>query len=306
MVNCAEASLKPGDRCPHCAAHLYDTQAPTRFIRLTGQPIIGATRYDQQVLRCSGCQERFTAPLPDGVAPQKYDATADVAIVVSKYAGGIPSYRLARLPESCGVPLPESVHFERCARVADALLPVCVALQKVAATGSVVHADDTRVRILALVKENKSLADAARRGLQTTGIVARVGAKQIALDESGRKHAGEHIDRLLAQRPPELSPPIQSGDAISANWSRQSETIAQQYLVPARRKFIEIQASFPAQCPRVLEAIGEVYQNERQTQLMSPAQRLLFHPQQSGPVLEAWRAWIEEQCEKRQVEPNKA
>ncbi len=74
---------------------------------------MGATRYDQQVLRCSGCQERFSAPLPEGVTPEKYDPTADVAIALSKYAGGIASYRLARLQESCGVPLAESVQFER-------------------------------------------------------------------------------------------------------------------------------------------------------------------------------------------------
>ena len=71
--SCEDPALKPGDRCPHCPGHLYDTKAPTVFIHLTGQPIVGATCYEQAVLRCSACQQRFTAPLPDGVPPQKYE-----------------------------------------------------------------------------------------------------------------------------------------------------------------------------------------------------------------------------------------
>ncbi|MCA1606513.1 MAG: IS66 family transposase [Acidobacteria bacterium] len=306
VVSCEDPALKPGDRCPQCPGHLYDTKTPTIFIHLTGQPIVAATRYDQQVLRCSSCQTRFTAPLPEGVPPQKYDSTADVAIAVAKYAGGIPSYRLARLQESCGVPLSESVQFERCERVADAALPVFLELQKEAACGEVLFADDTRVKILDCVKENKSLPDSERRGLQTTGIVARVGGKQIALYRSGRQHAGENIDRLLEHRLPELAIPIQAGDAISANWSRKSETIPAKCLAHARRQFVEIEESFPRECGRVLDAIGEVYENDRQTKQMAPAERLQFHQQHSGPVMEELRAWIDEQFWERNVEPNSA
>ena len=53
--------------------------------RLTGQPLVGATRYEQEVLRCSACQERFTAPLPAGVRPEKYDETCDVSLALAKY-----------------------------------------------------------------------------------------------------------------------------------------------------------------------------------------------------------------------------
>ena len=306
VVSCEDSQLQPGDPCPQCTGHLYDTKAPTMFIRLTGQPVVAATRYDQRVLRCSACQERFSAPLPAGVTPEKYDATCDVALALAKYGAGVPAYRLARLQEACGVPLSESVQYERCEQVADALLPVFLELQQVAACGEVFFADDTKVKILDLLKENQRLPEQERRGLQTTGIVARAGARQIALYYSGRRHAGENIDRLLAHRLPELALPVQSGDAISTNWSRKSETIAQKCLVHARRQFIEIEASFPAECGRVLDAIAEVYANERQTQQMTAAERLLFHQQRSGPVMEELRAWIDEQFAEHQVEPNSA
>ena len=115
-VRCRDAELTHGARCPHdgCSGKLYDTKQPAIFIRLTGQPLVGATRYEQEVLRCSACQERFTAPLPARVRPEKYDETCDVSLALAKYGVGLPWYRLSRLQESFGVPLPESIQFERC------------------------------------------------------------------------------------------------------------------------------------------------------------------------------------------------
>jgi hypothetical protein len=86
-VRCRDEELTHGARCPHdgCRGKLYDTKQPAIFIRLTGQPLVGATRYEQEVLRCSACQERFTAPLPAGVKPEKYDETCDVSLALAKY-----------------------------------------------------------------------------------------------------------------------------------------------------------------------------------------------------------------------------
>lgn len=199
-VPCTDPTLQVGDRCPHCAGHLYDTNAPSIFIRLAGQPIVGATRYEQQVLRCSSCQERFTAPLPEGVPAQKYDATVDVALALAKYGAGIPCYRLEQMQQACGVPLPQSVQFARSEVVADTLLPVYLQMRELAACGEVFYVDDTRVRILDFIKENKQLQDNARKGMQTSTIVAEVGTQLIALYFSGRRHAGENMQQLLVRR----------------------------------------------------------------------------------------------------------
>jgi transposase len=112
---------------------LYDTNTPAQFVRFVGQPLVGATCYEQRVLRCSSCQQRFPAPLPEGVPAEKYDATADVAVVMAKYGAGLPFHRLARMQQSSGVPLPESVQWERAEVVAHALLPVYLHLRTAAA-----------------------------------------------------------------------------------------------------------------------------------------------------------------------------
>jgi len=305
-VACIDPELMPGDCCPSrpCGGHLYDTKAPAVFVRLEGRPVIAATRYEQQVLRCSACAERFTAPLPEGVPAEKYDATADVAIALYKDGVGMPFYRQARLQAMVGVPFPESVQYERCARVAECARPVDEELRRRAARADVLHTDDPRVVILDLLKENKQLPAGSRRAVQTSGIVARKGARHIALYFSGRRHAGENLAELLGQRPPEMAPPIQMSDALAANWAGEFARIVAKCLAHARRQFVELAAAFPQECARVRDSVAEVYRHAAQTKTMTKEERLAFHQARSGEVMERLREWIAEQFDERLVEPN--
>lgn len=306
VVICRHPAFKAGDHCPdpYCRGHLYSVEPPAIFIQLTGQPLVGATRYEQEVLRCSACQERLTAPLPAGVAPQKYDPTCDVSLALAKYGAGLPLYRLARLQDSYGVPLPESVQFERCEAVADAALPVFLYLRRLAANGEVIFSDDTRVKILSCLKENKDLKEEERRATNTTGMVIEVSGHRIALYANGRRHAGENLDELLKGRSADLDKPIQMSDALAANWSGDEETIQSKCLAHARRKFIEIEAMFPSECGVVLNAISKVYETDAETKGMEAGQRLKHHRMKSGPVMKELRDWIEAQFVERRVEPN--
>ncbi|MBA3440492.1 MAG: IS66 family transposase [Pyrinomonadaceae bacterium] len=305
-VVCADPELMPGDGCParQCRGHLYDTREPSFFIRLEGRPVITATRYEQQVLRCSACAERFTAPLPEGVLAQKYDPTADVSIALYKYGAGMPFYRQARLQEMCGVPLSESVQYERCAGVAQCVRPIYEEMIRRAASADLLHIDDTPVVILDLLKENKQLSAAERRGVQTSGIVARDGRRQIALYVSGRRHAGENLAELLSKRPADLLPPIQMSDALSANWTGEFKRIVAKCLAHARRQFVELETAFPQACGRVLDALAEVYGYDAEAKPMTDEERLVFHQLKSGAVMQRLREWIDEQFRERHVEPN--
>lgn len=66
----------------------------------------------------------------------------------------------------------------------------------------------------------------------------------------------------------------------------------------------ELTDQYPAECELILKAIGKVYKNEEATVEMSKEDRLRYHQEHSGPVMEDLREWIEEQFEKRLVEPN--
>jgi transposase len=297
VVVCPHPVLRTGDHCPdpHCRGQLYGVVPPAIFIQLTGQPLVGATRFEQEVLHCSACQERFTAPLPADVTPQKYDATCDVSLALAKYGAGLPLYRMARLQESYGVPLPESVQFERCEAVADAALPVFLYLRRLAADGQVIHSDDTRVKILSCLKEDKELKKEQRRATNTSGLVIEVGGQRIALYANGRQHAGENLDELLKGRSAALDRP---------NWSGGRETVQAKCLAHARRKFVEIESSFPSECGVVLDAIAEVYRVEAETKGMSAEARLRHHQTNSAPVMSELKEWIERQLKEKKVEPN--
>jgi transposase len=308
-VPCHDPLRQPGDRCA-CGGKLYDTKTPAVFLRFTGQPLVGATCYEQTVLRCAACQQRFPAPLPERVPAEKYDATADVAIVMAQYAAGLPFHRLAQRQAAYGVPLPPSVPWERAEAVADALLPVYLYLRTLAAQAGVLIGDDTRVQILCCYQENQQRAvDGQRHGLHTTGIVAHSAEKvqpTVVLFVSGRQHAGENIGELLELRSAEQNPPLQVGDALAANGSHAAPVITVKCLAHARRQFTDIEEMFPEECRHVREAFATVYHDDSQTMGMTSEQRLAHHQLHSAPVLERLQNWIHAQFEQRRVEPNSA
>ena len=305
-VLCNHESLRPGESCPRpgCPGRLYDTRQPCVHIRMLGRPVVGAIRYEQQVLRCSACQERFVARLLPGVEPVKYDPTADSMIALMKYGSGMPLYRMERMQELMGVPLPASTQFERCEAVAEAAHPVYLELERRASEGEVIHADDTGVKILACMKENQALPESERKGLHTTGIGSQAGQRRIALYASGRRHAGENLAELIRKRPLQLPKPIVMADAEAKNWATDFEQVAAKCLQHGRRRFKEVEAEFPVECTRVLGALGKVYGFEGETRGMTAGERLEYHQANSKPILTELREWIESQFDKREVEPN--
>ena len=306
MVECQHKQYQAGAKCPDsaCPGRLYDTRRPNLFIQFSGHPILEGTIFERDVLRCSACQERYVASLPEGVSENRYEASADVAIVLAKYGAKLPFYRLAQMQESCGVPVSESVMFERSEQVADQVLPVYLALKKEAANGEVIHTDDTAVKILSCLKEDQEAA-AERRATNTSGMVIKTkDGHLIALYASGRRHAGENLDQLLDGRDEELGPPIQMADASAVNWKGKHQRIEAKCWAHARRKFIEIEENFTVACGVVLEAIGKVYGYETETVEMSAVDRLRHHQSNSGPVIAELYRWIEEQFGQKLVEPN--
>jgi transposase len=307
-VVCRDDNLEAGGQCPHpeCVGRLYDTKESQEFIRFTARPPIDATLYQQQVLRCRLCEARFAAALPAGVAAIKYDETADVMMVLLKYGAGLPFYRLAGLQALMGVPLPASTQFMRCEAVADIVYPVYLELARLAALGEVVCGDDTRVKILTYLKENKTLPKGARVGMQTTGIGALIGERVIALYYSGRRHTGENLYQLLEQRPAHLDIVRVMADGAAKNWTPQFQSIVCKCLQHARKYFKDARPAFHYQCQHVLDKLAEVYQNDAATKAMTADARLAYHQEKSLPVMDELKEWMEQQLATHTVEENDA
>lgn len=308
QIYCQHETLKPGDKCPNefCQGHLSDTNAPQIFIKREARPIIDALKFVRQVLRCHRCGERFAAQLPEGVTADKHDVSADVMIAIMHYRAAMPFHRLEQIQLMTGVPLPASTQFERAEVVANCGHPIYLELIRQAAASDLLHTDDTSVRILSLIKENQQLSEADRHGMHTTGIAARTADFDIALFFSGRKYSGENLSALLNHRPDNLTEPILMADAEHKNWVTDYQAIVAKCLVHGRRQFVDCQASFPAECKTVLDALADVYKIDAQTKDMTPPERLAFHQAHSKPIMDKLLAWMTAQIAEHQTEANSA
>jgi len=301
-------SMKAGDRCPCGMGNLYEMDAGP-LIRIVGQAPIHADIYDLEKLRCNTCGEIFTADAPEGIGTEKYDATSCTVVAVFKYGSGVPFYRMERLEANFGIPLPASTQWEMVFNAAQRIQPAFHELIRQAADGEVLYNDDTSVKILEFLKHNRVVEDKdfpKRTGVFTTGIVSTREGRKIALFFSGRKHAGENLTDVLAQRARELPVPIQMCDGLSRNLPRQLKVILGNCLAHGRRHVIEAAANFPEECAYILETLGKVYHNDAITRErgMTPEARLTFHQVQSGPLMDQLKNWFVQQIDEKRCEPN--
>ncbi len=308
-VKVRHASLKAGDPCPDaaCDGKVYLQRDPGVLVRIKGQAPIAATVYELEKLRCNLCGKVFTAAAPEGVGDKKYDETAASMIALFRYGRGFPWNRLESLEDSLGIPLPAATQCEIVAETAALLQPALEELQRQAAQGEVVHNDDTSMRVLSLDRDADLSPE--RTGVFTSGLVWILPGRRIALFFTGCKHAGENLAQVLKQRPAGLPPLIQICDALSRNVPKLAnpiEILLANCNAHGRRNFVKVTANFPEPCRFVLETLGEVYGYDAvaQEQGMSPEERLHFHQEHSGPVMEKLLAWLHTQFAERRVEPN--
>ena len=311
-------SLQPGDACPECGdGTVYETARPGVLVRITGQAPVAAKVYQLQKLRCHLCGKVFTAQSPPGVGTAKYDATAGSIIALLKYGSGMPFNRMQGLQGDLGIPLPASTQWDIVSGLAKQVEPVHAELIRQAGQGDVVYNDDTTIKILELMgkraRQNALAEDSAagnakkqRTGLFTSGVVSTREGRRIALFFSGRKHAGENLSDVLANRAKALAPPIQMCDALSRNLPAELETIVANCLAHGRRQFVDVAESFPAECRHVLESLAVIYRNDAlaRKRKLSPEARLRFHQAHSGSTMENLHAWLARQFDERLVEPN--
>jgi len=301
-------SVKPGDRCSCGKGNLYEIH-DSPLVRIVGQAPIQANIYCLQRLRCNTCGDVFTADAPEGVGPEKYDATSTAMVALMKYGSGVPFHRLERLEDSFGIPLPASTQWEMVRDGASGIQPVFEELIRQGASGEVLYNDDTSVKILEFLDHERVVEDPklpGRTGVFTTGIVSTQEGRTIALFFSGRKHAGENLADVLAKRAAELPRPIQMCDALSRNFPRELEVILANCLTHGRRYFVEAAANFPEQCRYILDLLGKVYHNDAiaREQAMTPDQRLKFHQTGSAPLMDEMKRWLNKQLDEKLCEPN--
>jgi transposase len=307
-VVCRHETLAVGERCPVCGrGRLYRVE-PGIEVRLDGHALLSAVCYALEKFRCSACGQVFTAASPAGA--EKYSARARAVVVLGRYYLGVPLHRLEGYQAMVGVPVSDATQWDQIERVADCAYPVFEQLQTLAAQGEVIYQDDTHVRILSLMAENRRTqaegTSAERTGMHTTALVAQHGVQTIWLYFAGRAHAGENLEALLTKREADRGKPLVMSDALASNTAEEGALIRCHCLAHGRRKFTELEEVFPDECTVVIEALKQVFDHEEEArvQQMSAEARLGYHQQYSGPIMAQLKHWLDTQFEERTVEPN--
>ncbi len=317
-VACHHETLAIGQRCPVCGQGRLYRVPPGVEIRIDGNALLSAIRYEREKLRCSACGQVFTAPLPPEAGTEKYSPRARAVLAVSRYYLGLPFFRVEAYQAMLGVPVPDATQWDQIERVADCGYVVFAHLECLAAQGEIIYQDDTPVRILSLIDENlqrRAHAEAMgwarskeRTGMYTTALVVQVGEQTICLYYSGRAHAGDNLKALLAQRQASLDKPLVMSDALSHNEADETALIRCHCLAHGRRQFSDLEDVFPQECAIVIEALTKVFAHDehaRHAQL-SPEARLAYHQAYSRPIMDELKGWLNQQFDDRLVEPNSA
>jgi hypothetical protein len=114
---------------------------------------------------------------------------------------------------------------------------------------------------------------------------------------------------VLKRRATELPSPIQMCDALSRNVPKLPagvEILLANCMAHGRRQFTDVALNFPIECRYVLEMLGQVYgyDAEARERRLAPDERLRFHQEHSGPVMNRLHQWLEAQLAEKRTEPN--
>ena len=315
-VECRHEQLAVGERCPACGHGTLYRLLPGVEMRLDGNALLSAVRYELEKLRCSACGQIFTASVPATAGTEKYTARARAVLALARYYLGVPWHRLEGFQALVGVPVPDATQWDQGEIVGDCTHPIFKWLEKEAAQGEVIFQDDTPQRVLTLIAENQQARARARAqgkaktdertGMQTTALIVQAGARRICLYYTGRRHAGENLAALLRKREPGRSKPLVMSDALSRNNAEETLLIRCHCLAHARRQFSDVADDFPAESGIVVNALKLIYEHDAAARDhgLSAQARLAYHQEYSGPVFTTLKTWLEQQTEQRRIEPN--
>jgi transposase len=248
-VECHHEELAVGERCPACGRGRLYRLPPGVEMRLDGNALLSAVRYELEKLRCSACGQVVTAAVPSGAGTEKYTARARAIFALGRYYLGLPWYRLEGFQALVGVPVAEATQWDQAEMVGDCSHPIFKCLETLAAQGEGIFQDDTPQRILTLIEENQQARARAqaqgkakpeeRTGMQTTALIVQVGERRICLYYTGRRHAGENLAALLRKRESDRGKPLVMSDALSRNNAEEDALMRCHCLAHGRRKCSE-------------------------------------------------------------------
>lgn len=292
-----------GERCEACGLGRYYSSEDRRQLTFMSGPIVTVHRHIHKTLRCNQCGHEQRKH----VQHRKWTPEARSGIIIQKLYG-MPWYRMSRLQQLYGLPIAVSTFWEQ-ARVVweDSGQYIAGCLQYYAANSTHIQSDDTGNKILSVMSDNRDLPAKETRACHTTGICATYGDIKLHVYVTTDQYCRENVEDLLQKRT-STEKVISTTDASPQSiMSDQSSTPVEQTLClgnHARKKFKDLESSYPEICYYFLTLIKFLYKNDDACKDKTAEERLCYHQEHSKPIINAIYAKIDELFEKRLVEPN--
>ena len=326
-VNVKHPDYCEDDDCPECNKGKLSEGDPGVDYDWQGSAPLTLTIYLLQRFICNYCKATFTAPSPVVETAKTVDdseddkkvtkcnrnAFANAVVACFRYMYGVATYRLAKIQAYMGMALPEGTQYKMIAQVYEAVLPVYEELMNESAKAELILADDTWIKILEWLHckdppEEEKKEEKKTTKAQTTAIVSKLaGGQNIVLYLTDEKQAGHHVDSILSRRELDSGLVIYKCDGLAGNKVSDTAPVILTYCLDhARRKFVELEKTFPKESKHVIDALKLVYKADAEAKKakMTDQERLLYHQTHSKEVMENLGKWMLELRDSGKVEEN--
>lgn len=242
---------------------------------------------------CRACDKTGTevkvkqAPMPKTLIPKSMATPSLLAqVITSKYQYGLPLYRQEALFKQYGIELSRKTMSDWMVKSAGACEPIWLRLKQLLLAQSVLHADETRLRVL---NDNKSISYMWVYCCGSDG--PGDGPPNIVLFDYQQGSRAGHCPKQF----------LQGYDGYMQTDGYEAYTQTQATLVGcmahARRKFDEAAKAMPkgkiGKPQWAINHIQKLYRIETLHKDSTPEQRYAARQQQAKPLLDAFKIWLD-------------
>ena len=249
---------------------------------------------------CAACQTVLGADLPAQIIEKGIPAAGLLAqVIIAKHDDHLPLFRQEEIYRRSGAFIARSSMAGWVGQCAAQLMPLAAAMKEHLKSHTVIHADETRVKLLnpGAGKTHQAYVWAYRSSdLETQTNTADGHHQQVGrcvIYEFATSRAGEHARAMLQDW---------RGTLLTDDYSGYKALFAAGQVLEAgcwahaRRKFFEAHKLNKSEiAAEALRRIATVYQIERRVQLVAAQERLKIRQEQSAPLLQEFQSWMQQQ-----------
>ncbi len=233
---------------------------------------------------CACCQTIQAAPMPAQIIDKGIPAPGLLAqVVIAKHDDHLPLYRQEEIYTRSGVHIPRSSMAQWVGICGVRLTPLADALREFILSHSVIHADETPVKLLA--PGHGKTKRAYVWVYRTTNFVAQ----RAVLFDFCTTRGGEHPRRVLQS----FCGTLVSDDFSGYHALHAQGITAALCMAHARRKLFEAHQLNGSQIAgQAVALIAQLYEVEREARDLDPEARWRLRQQRARPVADALHAWL--------------